>query len=1178
MKTVRISITNDTTAEGTESFYLELSTPTNGVIGTGTATATIIDNDGTAGLPTVSVSDAVVDEKAGRAYFEVTLDRPGTAPVSLTFATADGTALAGADYGGLSPQTLSFAPGEMSKTVVVNIIDDTTAESGEYFDLVLSAVSGATLLDSRAQGIIGASDQAAVALPVISASNVVVSESDGYAEFVVRLSAPSTQAVSVFYNPFDGSAQAAFSCDYSDTGPQLLTFAAGETVKTVRIAITNDATVEPTELFNLQLSGATNGVIGTPTATATIIDDDSTPTIGIGDIQENEGSPSVSFTLRLNQSSTTAVSVSVSTLDGTALAGSDYQALAPTTVTFAPGELSKTVTVNLIDDLVSEKPENFHLLLTNPIGATLTSTQADATINDNDVSFNLTTTRGWIPELAMLSVRAYGTASVNDVDYRFADPGLSQAYSNLNGRWAPIYLDGIPLVNGMFTNGNAAAYVAESVVNTERSLVIAFRGTDDLQDGLDWFSVYSHYEKFAPLVLAVDSYIQNHNITQVYVTGHSLGGAMVPFYMSDLAHQDNAPTFPGVRFHGATFGSPGAGVGVTGNGYVPQADARVAQFANTRDIVPAAGLNTDTAQAIALDAAIKAATGSNPLSVLAEEIAKLALVPVGGDSTPKSGFYNYNGQALWMDTPLNEFLNTPKEHSMALYAAEVWRMAGLQDNPLFSSVPVSSIPVIPAALDLSHVIMGYNTLQEPIDFLTGNTFLIDKPQYLVGGVANDIAEGGSKNDWLWTLQGNDTLDGKGGVDRMYGGTGDDTYQVAEVGDLVIERPGQGIDAVIAARDYILPANVENLTLKPNTGFFGIDEPFVGTGNVLNNVIIGNAAANTLNGLGGNDRLVGGGGLDTLVGGSGNDTYIIDTLVADVIVEAASGGFDTVETSLSYALEPGAEVENVTLVGAAAINGTGNALNNVLTGNSGANTLTGLAGNDRLVGGLGNDTMIGGAGDDSYVVNVPTDVVTELANEGTDTVEAAFSDTLDSNVENLLLTGASAINGTGNTANNTLTGNSAVNTLAGNDGNDTLLGNAGNDTLQGGNGDDRLAGGTGNDTLTGGVGLDKFVFDTALNATTNKGTVTDFTLGQDTFVLGRAIFTALAVSNAPLNFDGFFSGAGATLGADATDRIVYNNATGDLYYDADGSGAGAALAFAKLASPVVLTASQFFVEA
>ncbi|MDQ7251726.1 calcium-binding protein, partial [Dongia sedimenti] len=194
-----------------------------------------------------------------------------------------------------------------------------------------------------------------------------------------------------------------------------------------------------------------------------------------------------------------------------------------------------------------------------------------------------------------------------------------------------------------------------------------------------------------------------------------------------------------------------------------------------------------------------------------------------------------------------------------------------------------------------------------------------------------------------------------------------------------------------------------------------------TGNGSDNVLIGNTGANTLDGGAGNDTLDGGAGNDTLIGGSGNDTYVVDA-AGDVVTESGTDTNDTVQSSITYSVASLATIENVTLTGGAAINATGNGSNNVLIGNTGANTLDGGAGNDTLDGGAGNDTLIGGAGNDTYVVDNAGDVVTESGTDTADLVQSSVSYTLGSTIENLTLTGTSAINGTGNALANTVTGN------------------------------------------------------------------------------------------------------------------------------------------------------------
>ncbi|MBW4577937.1 MAG: calcium-binding protein [Aphanothece sp. CMT-3BRIN-NPC111] len=199
----------------------------------------------------------------------------------------------------------------------------------------------------------------------------------------------------------------------------------------------------------------------------------------------------------------------------------------------------------------------------------------------------------------------------------------------------------------------------------------------------------------------------------------------------------------------------------------------------------------------------------------------------------------------------------------------------------------------------------------------------------------------------------------------------------------------------------------------------------------------------------------------------------------------------------------------------------------------------------LDGGTGSDSLIGGLGNDTYIVNVATDVITEAAGAGTDSVQSAVSWTLGANLENLTLTGAAAINGTGNTLNNTLTGNAAANTLTGAEGIDTLTGLGGNDIL---------VGGFGNDTLTGGTGADSFRFNAP---TEGIDKIADFKLlDNDILQISAAGFGGgLAIGT--LTSEMYLSGSGATTATNATQRFIYNSTNGGLFFDADGNGAGSA---------------------
>lgn len=332
---------------------------------------------------------------------------------------------------------------------------------------------------------------------------------------------------------------------------------------------------------------------------------------------------------------------------------------------------------------------------------------------------------------------------------------------------------------------------------------------------------------------------------------------------------------------------------------------------------------------------------------------------------------------------------------------------------------------------------GHDTV---VTSLTTYTLAANVEDLIYSGSSAFTGTGNALNNALQGGNGADRLDGAAGADIMRGGAGNDTYVVDNVGDQVIELTAEGSDRVLTRVSYTLGDNIETLQLTTSAAING-------TGNALDNTIIGNDGVNTLSGgagadilqgAGGNDTLDGGVGADRMVGGLGDDRYIVDD-AGDTVEENASEGRDTVLTSLSgYTL--GANVEDLIYAGIAAFTGTGNALENMLQGGSGV---------DRLDGGSGADIMRGGAGNDTYVVDNVGDQAVELAGQGTDRVLSRVNFTLGDNIETLQLTTSAAINGTGNGLDNSLVGNDGANILDGRGGADTLTGGGGNDTIIGG---------------------------------------------------------------------------------------------------------------------------------
>ncbi|HCK83728.1 MAG TPA: hypothetical protein DHW63_04190, partial [Hyphomonadaceae bacterium] len=396
-----------------------------------------------------------------------------------------------------------------------------------------------------------------------------------------------------------------------------------------------------------------------------------------------------------------------------------------------------------------------------------------------------------------------------------------------------------------------------------------------------------------------------------------------------------------------------------------------------------------------------------------------------------------------------------------------------------------------------NVAWGTDLVQASVSYALGqnidNLTLVGAALVGNGNLLANVIVGNANANTLFGMAGNDTLNGAAGADQMFGGLGDDLYIVDNSADFTFEaQSAWGIDTVQTNVDYQLGQNIDNLVLQAGAG------ALIGRGNLLANTLTGNESANTLFGFAGNDTLDGGAGLDQLYGREGDDAYIVDN-VGDVVAEAnAAWGTDTIFASVTYFLSP--NIEHLTLTGAANINGNGNVLNNSLTGNAGANTLSGQLGNDTLDGGAGADSLFGGEGDDLYIVDNAGDVGFEAsAAWGVDLVQASVSHTLGTNLDNLTLTGASAINATGNNLANTITGNSGANTLNGLGGADSLAGGAGNDALDGGAGDDAFvfAPGSGSDTVSGFVagGVEDSINLSAYNGSGVTWTITQ--IGADT---------------------------------------------------------------------------------
>ena len=404
---------------------------------------------------------------------------------------------------------------------------------------------------------------------------------------------------------------------------------------------------------------------------------------------------------------------------------------------------------------------------------------------------------------------------------------------------------------------------------------------------------------------------------------------------------------------------------------------------------------------------------------------------------------------------------------------------------------------------------------------------LQRPYYINAGMGDDNITGSNVGDFLVGGAGNDTINGLGGNDIVLAGGGNDTVNGGDGDDVM--TGGAGADALIGGNgmdtanyDDNLGAVFINLNSGQGFGNAAQGDTFVSienvTGSSFNDTLIGNGSVNVLRGNAGNDTLIGGLGADVLEGGLGIDTASYEDNQGSVFVNLNTGrGFNNAAEGDTYS-----GIENL----------TGTAFADFFIGDGGVNVLDGGAGNDILIGGLAGDTLIGGAGIDT----------------------ASYEDNQGSVFVNLDI---------GRGFNNAAEGDTYS-------GIENVIGGAFADFFIGDSGANVLNGRGGSDTLIGGGGADVFAFDTALGSS-NVDTIRDFLRGTDIIQLDDSIFTALRPG--ALASSAFTTGTAATT---ADHRIIYDQNTGALSYDADGSGSGTAIQFATVATNLNLAGSDFVI--
>ncbi len=769
-----------------------------------------------------------------------------------------------------------------------------------------------------------------------------------------------------------------------------------------------------------------------------------------------DGKSFLNFTISLSEPLTSPQSIKYATFNGTATGGSsntsDYLSTTTGSITFAAGEIVKTISIQVFNDNITELDESFYLNVFIP--------------KDSFLYTLLKFEDPTIPGTDILSGTATGI--ISDTIYKDASYTLEPTVENLTltgtGNFSGTGND----LNNIITGNSGANNLVGGVGND----TLEGKGGDDTLTGGSGNDVYIISNQ-AGIVEAENSII-NGNDTVLSSVSYTL-----PANVENLT--------------------------LTGSGLIDGTGNALNNnlVGNGRNNILTGDEGSDTLDGGAGNDTLRGGLGDDyyVIAQLGDKIE--GETSVGGIDTVVSSL-NYRLGANLENLVLtrNALQGTGNTLNNKIVGNNLGNTlnggngsdtldGGAGDDTLIGG-NADDFYLVDSANDvITETATGGNldVVQASVNYTLGANL---EKLILAPGTDNLEGFGNTLKNILVGNDGNNFLDGGTGGDTMEGGKGNDTYLINEVSDIVTEKTGEGIDTVeTEINNYTLPLNVDNLNLAEK------DTILVGTGNTLPNVLIGNSYNNTLNGNTGNDTLDGGVGNDTLNGGTGNDIYYVDS-VGDVITgEGTDVSPDLVISSVTYTLP--LNVEHLNLVGSLNLSGTGNDSNNNIIGNTGNNTLNGGIGNDSLTGGAGNDSLIGGTGDDTLdgglgvdsltggtgndlyrIDRIKDTIVEETLDGGIDTVEASFSYILKDHLENLTLTGTGNFSGTGNSVANIIKGNTGANALNGLDGNDSIDGGTGNDIILGGTGDDTLIGGTGNDTLIGNTGNDSYTVDTSFD--------------------------------------------------------------------------------------------------
>ncbi|WP_125730857.1 beta strand repeat-containing protein [Microcystis viridis] len=1151
-QTIAIPVIGDSLSENDETFFVNLSNPSNGAIVDNFATVTITNDE-----PTLSIDDlTIIEGNSGtsNAIFTVRLSRTSSTPVTVEYSTANGTAIAGSDYTSTSG-TLTIAPGQLTGSIAIPITGDLiyeeTLASGRnetFFVNLTNPSSNVLLIDGAGTGTITDTDRPNITRVSVASDGTQSSGFSGNGSPAISGDGRFLAFVSEANNLVPGDTNSTNDIFVHDR----------QTGQTTRVSVTSDGTEAVNDQFSFQsnsfsptissdgrfvafVSQATNLVPGDANSADDIFVHDrqtgQTTRVSVASNGSQTGSflDSISPTISGDGRFVAFVSeannlVSNDTNSADDIFVHDRQTGQTTRVSVASNG-AQTDSFRDSDSPVISGDGRFVAFVSRATNLVPSDTNSADDIFVHDRQTGQTT---------RVSVASNGTQANGDN----ATPSISA-----DGRYVVFASSATNLVAGI----NGGIFLHDRQTGQTTNVVVGLGGAQ------------GNGASSNPIISSDGRYVVFQSAASNLVTGDTNGRA-------DIFRFDRQ-TGQTIRINVANDGTQ---ANEHSSSPTINSDGRYLGFASDATNLILGDSNQaadvfvyDTLAATEFIPVVTVAV--SPVSVAEDGATNLiyTFTRDGSPTNPLTVNYNIGGTA----TNGTDYANIPTSVTFAAGAAtatvtvnpttdtniepdETVSLTLVSGTAYTVGTPTPVIATIlndddPPTLSINNltVVEGLNTnavLTVSLNNPSSQAITVNYTTTPVTATANSDY---TSTTGTLTIAANATT-GTISIPIL----NDNLNESDETFTVILSNPVNATlgnttgtvtitDTLQSAVTTTLSSNIENLDL---TGTGNIN----GTGNAGNNRITGNSGNNILNGGLGND---------TLIGGLGNDVYVVDT-TTDTITELAAQGTDTIQSSVTYSIATSTNIENLDLTGTGNINGTGNAGNNRITGNSGNNILN---------GGLGNDTLIGGLGNDIYVVDTTTDTITELAAQGTDTIQSSvtYSIATSTNIENLDLTGTGNINGTGSAGNNRITGNSGNNILNGGAGNDTLAGNAGNDTL------------------TGAAGIDQIEYrSTRAFVASDFGvdTISDFVLNQDKIVLSKTTFAALTSGvgngfNQPSNFAVV---ANNSLVAASNAFIVYSSGTGHLFYNQNGSAAGLGTGanFAVLTGNPTLTANDFLLVA